>query len=400
MTPANNRVAPAAQRTPARLSQSGFSLIELMVASTVGLVIMLAILTLYTNTSRNNAELTRASVLIENGRLGIQLLQKEITHAGFWDLYVPEFDDLTFKDAPTVPSEAPDPCLPLANWAGQASNAVKNLLGIAVQVHDSVPSGCSTLLTNWKSGTDILVIRHARTCVAGATGCDPVVDGKLYLQVSRAYGGGACSTAIRNEPRYVLSTATSYELHKRDCSLLEEKRQYVSSIYYVRDYSLQAGDGIPTLVRSEFDLEDGAVKAKTPVALIDGIEGFRVDLGIDRVSDAGIDVISNADTAKRWTAAVAWANAKQLNSPVNRGDGVPDEFVHCSGICSIDRLANVVAVKVSLLARNQQPTQGYTDTRSYTLGSQTIAAANDAYKRHAFSTLVRLNNIAGRRETP
>ncbi|WPP45949.1 PilW family protein [Pseudomonas sp. AN-1] len=400
MISANRSAAHAARHAPARPPQSGFSLIELMVASTVGLVIMLAILTLYTNTSRNNAELSRTSVLIESGRLGIQLLQKEIAHAGFWDLYVPEFDDLTFKNAPTVPSEIPDPCLPLASWAGQASNAEKNLLGIAVQVHDSVPSGCSTLLSNWKSGTDILVIRHARTCVAGASGCDPLVDGKLYLQVSRAQGGSACSSAIRNEPRYVLSTATGYELHKRDCSLLQEKRQYVSNIYYIRNYSLQIGDGIPTLVRSEFDLEDGVIKARAPVALIDGIEGLRVDLGIDRISDAGIDVISNADTAKRWTAAVAWANAKQLNSPINRGDGVPDEFVHCSGVCSIDRLANVVAVKVSLLARNRQPTQGHTDNRSYTLGSQTIAAANDAYKRHAFSTVVRLNNIAGRRETP
>ncbi|MNZ87278.1 hypothetical protein D3C78_1061290 [compost metagenome] len=138
----------------------------------------------------------------------------------------------------------------------------------------------------------------------------------------------------------------------------------------------------------------------TPVALIEGVEGFRVDLGIDRISDAGHDIITNTDTTKLWNSAVNWANTKVLTSPLNKGDGVPDEYVHCSGFCAVDQLANVVTVKVSLLVRGQTATPGYKDTKSYTLGSQTIAAANDGFKRHAFSMDVRLTNISGRRETP
>ncbi|MOA03033.1 hypothetical protein D3C78_1225160 [compost metagenome] len=124
-------------------------------------------------------------------------------------------------------------------------------------------------------------------------------------------------------------------------------------------------------------------------------------MGIDRISDDLTDIIdTGSDTADPYRDPVDWADDDNLTSPTNRGDGVPDEFVHCSGACTVDRLINVVAVKLNLLVRSQTVTQGYVDSKSYTLGDQSIAAANDGYKRHVFSTVVRLNNISGRRETP
>lgn len=376
------------RRSSAHRAQMGLSLIELMVASAVGLLIMLAILTLYTNVSRTNDEMAKANVVIENGRFAIQLLQNEVAHAGFWDTYIPDFDDLTSSEVPAgIPTGVPQPCLAYSSWT---SSVRTNRLGIAVQVHDSVPSGCSGVITNRKSDTDILVVRHAQTCVAGASGCEADTSGKLYFQASR------CSS---DTAKYVLATS-GLNLRQRNCTDPAPKRRYISNIYYVRDYAATVGDGIPTLVRSEFDLASGAVTAQAPVALIEGVDGFRVDLGVDRVSDAGIDIISDSNSANRYTAAIKWANAKSLTSPVNRGDGVPDEFVHCSGACSVDRLVNVVAVKLNLLMRSQTTTAGYQDNKSYALGSQTVAAANDGYKRHVFSTVVRLNNISGRRETP
>jgi type IV pilus assembly protein PilW len=63
-------------------------------------------------------------------------------------------------------------------------------------------------------------------------------------------------------------------------------------------------------------------------------------------------------------------------------------------------LANVVAVKLHLLARNLEATPGYTDSKSYQLSGPPIAAANDGFKRHVFSTTVRLVNPSARREAP
>jgi len=73
-------------------------------------------------------------------------------------------------------------------------------------------------------------------------------------------------------------------------------------------------------------------------------------------------------------------------------------------------LTNVVAVKLYALVRSRDATPGHTDDRTYCLGgydsdgscpaANTIAAANDSYKRHVFTTSVRLTNVSGRRETP
>lgn len=368
-------------------AQCGFNLIELMVASTIGLLIMTAVLTLFLNVSRTNDEMAKTNMLIENGRFAIQLLQNDIAHAGFWDTYIPDFDDLTLTAAPADTfTSVPQPCLAFSSWS--TISHFKRRLGIAVQVHDSVPSGCSGVVTNWKNGTDILVVRHAQTCVAGASGCEAEVSGKLYFQVSHCEG----------EAAYILAT-TGLNLHQRNCTDIAPRRKYVSNIYYIRNYAVTAGDGIPTLVRSEFDLDSGVVKATTPVALIEGIEDFRVELGIDRKSEVGVDVISDPNPANLYTAVVNWAD-EGLTTSINRGDGVPDEFVHCSGVCSVDRLANAVAVKLYLLVRSLIATPGYVDNKSYVLGGETITAVNDSFKRHVFSTVVRLNNVSGRRETP
>ncbi|SEI38111.1 type IV pilus assembly protein PilW [Azotobacter beijerinckii] len=371
-------------------AQCGFNLIELMIASTIGLLIMTAVLTLFLNVTRTNDEMAKTNMLIENGRFAIQLLQNDIAHAGFWDTYIPDFDDLTQKTAPTdIPAGVPWPCLDYSSWT---SSIITNRLGIAVQVHNSAPSGCDSVVANRKSGTDILVVRHVATCVAGASGCEAVVAGKLYFQASR------CASDTKS---YVLSaTATDHTLRERNCTNIAPRRRFISHVYYIRDYSVTVGDGIPTLVRSELDLDSGAVKAKAAVALIDGIEGFRVELGVDRISDSGQDIIAESSDDDPYREAVEWADQNSLTSPTNRGDGVPDEFVHCSSVCSVDRLVNVVAVKLYLLARSQASTPGYVDSKSYVLGGQTIAAANDGFKRHVFSSVVRLNDISGRRETP
>jgi type IV pilus assembly protein PilW len=137
--------------------------------------------------------------------------------------------------------------------------------------------------------------------------------------------------------------------------------------------------------------------------LIEGIEALRVELGIDDRSDAGLLV--------DHMAPIDWADLTQ-RSPQNRGDGAPDRFIRCTTAtpCDADDLMNVVAVKLYLLVRSRDRTPGHTDAKTYCLGEpaadgscpveSTIAAANDNYKRHAFTTSVRLTNVSGRRETP
>jgi type IV pilus assembly protein PilW len=80
----------------------------------------------------------------------------------------------------------------------------------------------------------------------------------------------------------------------------------------------------------------------------------------------------------------------------------------------VDQLRNVVAVKLYVLARNLQETAGYEDTKEYCLESPEVDSGADCsadalfqpdvnekkYKRHLFSSTIRLVNVSGRRETP
>jgi len=375
-----------AQNDFSRGSQAGLTLVELMIAIAIGLLILAALLALFINLTRSNSEMAKTNVQIENGRAAIQLMQKDLVHAGFWGSYVPQFDDLSSTAVPTdVPNAVPDPCLPSTpiNWTSAYKT---NLLGIPVQSYDAIPAGCTTLLTNQQANTDVLVIRHAETCVPGENNCEADTPGKLYFQSTR------CST--ESATPYVLGTA-GFALHNRDCATVADKRKYISNIYYIRDYAVTAGDGIPTLVLSQFDLISGTPQAGTAIPLIEGIEGFRVEFGIDSLSDSG--------AAANYTQAVVWANPVNLTSPTNRGDGAPDgAFVHCSTLapCTPSQLVNVVAVKLYVIARSRETTPGYTDGKTYTLGSTTWTPTNTSYKRHLFSTSVRLTNVSGRRETP
>lgn len=371
--------------------QAGFSLVELMVSIALGLIILAAVLTLYLNVNRNNQELARANSQIENGRFAIQLIQSDLAHAGYWGGYLPRYDDLAELGTPSdAPTAIPDPCLAYASWDAVYKT---NLLGIPVQGYEipsPVPSPtlsvCSSIVVSPKANTDVLVVRHADTCVPGVGSCEADTAGKLYFQSSY------CNT--ESATPYVLAT-TGYDRHNRDCTTVADKRKFVSNLYYIRDYASTAGDGIPTLMRSSFDLSGSSLAHQAAQPLIEGIEGFRVEFGIDSLSETG--------AAVNLAAAINWQDPDTKNTPTNRGDGVPDgDFVRCTSAspCNVAQLTNAVAAKIYILARNLETTPGYTDSKTYTLGATTLGPFNDGYKRHVFSTTVRLVNISSRRETP
>lgn len=376
--------------------QSGFSLIELMIAITLSMLIMLALSVLFINIDRTNTEMVKTNSQIENGRLALQLLQDDVVHGGFWGDYVPQFDDQTLTTVPTdAPTAVPNPCLDYASpWTAAY---ITNLIGIPVQTYGDTPpsgAGCVTnLATNKQPSTDVLVVRHAETCVAGSGGnCEADIAGKLYFQSSLSFNAYCpIGLAVDTTP-YILNTAGFGTLHKKDCTtVVTDKRKLISNIYYVRNYANTAGDGIPTLMLSSFD----SLAHQAAVPLIEGIEGFRVELGIDSLSDT--------NAAVDYSAVVNWLNPANLSTPTNRGNGVPDgAFVRCTDAvpCTAAQLSNAVAVKLYILARADKVTRGYTDSKTYVLGSTTLGPYNDGFRRHVFSTTVRINNVAIRRDTP
>jgi type IV pilus assembly protein PilW len=395
--------------------QGGFTLIELMVGMVLGMVIVIALITLLVNVNRSNTELAKSNRLIENGRLAMQLITSDIQHAGFLGGFVPNFDDLTNSTAPViastvgghVPTTIPDPCVAYdaVTWGSEHK---ANLVGIAVAGYP-IPSGsspsspvCTSIVTSPKASTDVLVVRHAEPCEATVAGSAECNDDTAETNPNVYFPPSRCTTdsTTYGTSTYVLATG-SLSLRKRDCATVASKYRFASTLYYVRTYASTTGDGIPTLMRSQFKASGtDAPQHRAAEALIEGVEAMVVEFGLDNTSDSG--------AAVNLLSAVAWASSTSYTSPTNRGDGNPDSYVRCTSASSNPcddgtdppAIVNAVAVKVHLLMRAEATTLGHTDSKTYTLGSTTFGPYNDAYRRHVFSQTIRLTNVSGRRETP
>lgn len=335
--------------------QTGFSLVELMVGMTLGLIVIASVSQLFLNNSRARAEMDKTSQQIENGRYAAQLLMEDLRLAGY-------YGELNPANV-TTPSSKPDPC---------ATDSASLIAAVALPVQgydggSGLPSTCDTVLTDRKQSTDVLVIRRASTCVAGTTGCEAMDTSKYtYYQVA------LCST---NVDQYVVTTdSNSLGMTKRDCSTTADIRSYFTRIYYVANNN-KSGDGIPTLKMVEL----GAGAFGSPVPLVAGIEQLQIEYGIDTNSSTQ----HGAPTA--YTAD-------------------PDSYGSCKDANCQKNWRSVTAVKLYILARNTEASSGYADSHSYILGKDAtggdnvIAADGSAYKRHVYTTVVRLMNVAGRLE--
>lgn len=390
------------------VQQRGFTLIEMMVAVTIGLLIMVGVLSLYLNLRRTNDGMANTNALIENGRFAIQVLQEDLEHAGFWNGYVPPFDDLSFSDIPPaagtfggVPNVLPPACGSFSTWTLQQKAA---LVGVAVQTYPAPPSECSGIVTDQQPNTDIVVVRHVDTCVPGIGNCKTqgvLGDGSVYFQVSSC--DSQSISPVPNPPppaespsSYVLDTnASVFTLHKLNCVTLAEVRKFVTNLYYVRSYAVTKGDGIPTLMRSQFD--SGATQAAVP--MVEGVEAFRIELGIDYLTRSGNTVSYTA-----YSNAIDWSDGT-MAPPRNRGDGSPDSFIHCGtkasdDPCTVGTLVNVVGAKLYILVRSRATTPGYTSTKTFPSALGWTIPTGDGYQRHLFTSSATLINVSRRRQTP
>lgn len=347
-------------KKPSRRAR-GFTLPELMVAIAIGLLILAGMTTLFVRNSRAQAEIEKANRQIENGRFGVDLITGDLRNAGFYG----EFDP-TPLDTPTA---VPDPC-------ANSLAALAAALPLPVQGYDNTAASIPVCVQDQRPGTDVLVVRHTRPCISGASDCQEDVSGPLFqaslCNNASELGSGAVTDAFR------LDTATAnLNRTKLDCTTVADTRRYEVHIYYVANND-NPNDGIPTLKRYELRIQADGTLGFVPVPLAEGIENMQLEYGVDTDGDGKPDLFTPT----------------------------PDSANGCSDTgCAAANWRNVMAVRINLLARNTETTLGYTDKHSYVLGhladgsNNTIAARNDNYKRHVFQTLVPLPNPIGRKQS-
>jgi len=339
----------------------GYTLIELMVSIVIGLIVLAALVTLFAGNSRQRGEIERANEQTENGRYALQLLSEDLRDAGYLGSFNPG----------TVAGPNPQlviPGAPPPNVCATDVPSLNSAMSLAVQGYDdgAVVPAC---LADVRAATDILVVRRASTCAVLTAGCDPQVAGDVYLQAS------GCNTEFTAGTYYVLdNNALNLTLTTKDCATVAPLYQYRTHIYFIANND-KLGDGIPTLKRAELGVVAGALTFNI-VPLVEGIENLQLEYGLD----------TNVPTT--GSPAVYTAN--------------PNSYNGCAPATCVSYWRNTVAVQINVLARGETPTQGYVDTKSYTLGltaaggANVVGPFNDGYKRHTYSTVARLYNPAGR----
>lgn len=349
----------------------GFSIVELMVALAIASLLLLALATLFMNTSNSRQEIDRASRQIESGRYAMQVLSDAVRHAGYYGpLINPPTNTAGIAALPdpcstTLTDVQNDAFLPLQGYFG-ASTAANLDPGPPAKL------GCLDAAAGYKPNTAVLVVRRADTTIATASNAPTA--GYFNIQASGCPGDPA--------PAYVLNTDTAspspYTMHSNGapgCVPITSAPAATLSPFYTRIYyistcsntscSAAGADSVPTLKR--IDIQP---TTRTITPIVDGIENMQFDYGID------------------------------TSAP---GDGIPDVYTNTTGHAatvpqSIAEWQNVMTVRIYLLARSLEASSGFTDTKSYVLGPVSVAALSDGYRRHAYSELVRLNNPAGLRE--
>jgi type IV pilus assembly protein PilW len=355
---------PQPRRTGRAASQTGFSLVELMIAVALGLVVLTAMAATFFSSSRTREEVERASQQIENGRYAVQVLSDELRLAGYWAQFNAGNAGLP------APASMPDPC---AVTPAGLSNAIP----VHIQGYDNpgaaAVAALSCPISDWKLDTDIVVVRRVSTCTRGAADC-PAVANAPYFQASLCNNSLELGSATPTDQFRLDSNIAGLDRHRKDCTTIQpDYRQYITRIYFIANNDA-SGDGIPTLKRAELVGTGFSIASIAP-----GIENLQLEYGIDTNGD-GIPDALNAD---------------------------PTTYNACLGptlACSVTNWMNVMTVRINLLARNTLPTAGYTDSKTYTLGmkadritANTVTPAGP-YKRHVFQSGMRLNNVAIRRE--
>lgn len=327
-----------------RRRQGGLSLVELMISLTIGLLLLAGITSLIVQQSSSRDELEKSSRQIENGRYAMQLLHDDIQLAGFYGEYTPP-SGTTY----TVPT---DPCA-LTTSSGWATTPTVPVAIYGYQGAATNPVASTCGVTNYKANTAILVVRRTSTATIAASAAAANAN---YLQVSQ------CSTA---STPFVFGTSASntsgggFALLQKDCLTAAQLREYWVDVYYISTCDVcTPSDGIPTLKM----VRAGPTASPVLTPLVEGIENMQFDYGLDSTS------------------------------PV---DGSPDSYTNEP--VSTDWV-NVVAVRVNLLARNNETSMGYTDSKTYNLGMAGTVAPGGSYKRHAYTEVTRAINPSGRRE--
>ncbi len=379
---------PESRQARAPIGQ-GFTLIELLISTTLGLLLLIGVGALFLSTSRNYKENELIAGMQDQARFALSTLSRDLALAGYWGGMLGSSNiqpNLSDTDEGNDTSRATSALLPAKDCGPSGLSWSFNFdQPIEFRNHDSSTATASiwNCIGNHVAGTDVVAVRH----VSGqSTGEMALGDSDVLLRPHHFY----------LQTNGTVGTLTRWSSTARDLPAAAENpagppmsfHRYTPRIYFIRDFSITSGDGIPTLCRKELCPTDYAGSSDPELASCNETGGVSGALGY--YSECIAEGVEDLQ--------ITWG----LDTD---GDFVVDRYVS-------DPDANQVATqarsaKIQLLVRSRRGNPQYLDTKSYTLGDKaafTPASVRDPdgtaadqqvkhFYRRAYSTTVQLRNM-------
>ena len=320
------------------IAATGFSLIELMVALTIGLVMIAAAGILFAKARDIYRTMEATARLQENARYAMSVIETDVRMANFWGLLsrTDLFSNTATSASPLAPS--------VSNNCGSTSAFVTDLEKHVEGLNNTYSLSCNAYGAGVQSGTDVLIIRRSSSnrLPQTAAGISAEKD-SLLIESSRTQAEIFLATAAGTIPSAYAQADVANE------PPLADTRRLIVNAYYVSQDS-SVGTGYPSLRRKSL-IKGPAFQDEE---VIPGVEDLQFQLGVDVNDDRNADVFVNAGS------------------------------VPAGGI--------VVAVRVWLRIRAQERDVAHKDTQSWVYADQNQSAFNDQYRRLVVMQTIQLRN--------
>ena len=297
---------PSLNSTPAK--QSGFSLIELMIASVIGLVLLGGIVTIFTSNSASSKMSSGLTRIQDSGRVAIDILSYNIRMAGYEGCRdeAKENIDVVASVAPTI--NFPDEAL----WGAEINGTGGWTTPTPHPDLTNLPS-----LINLKENTDVLYVQHGsgrsvnlqNDMVSSADDIvlprnpDQITAGDLVMiadcGISNVFR--ATDVSVSNSGVTTIQHGTGKNIQ---ASLSEafsgtggidtvsvRVMRFESKAYFVGDSGRTTPDN--RTIWSLFELDTSTEDApadRQPIELIEGVESFKILYGVRPDDETDSDI--------------------------------------------------------------------------------------------------------------
>lgn len=325
------------KHTSTKMRTRGFTIVELLLALALGLTLSAAITKIYLQNNASMQQDEQIARLQENARYALKLLAREIAMAGF-AAGSPDLSTLT-------PSAVTTGCA-ADTWSLDLTTPLDFINDADAKSTHTTEGGTSITCNTPEDLVDDSDIISIKRTADRPTAQDGVlsnnvgsVDNQWYLRLadnradkSWVYVGSGGSISTTD---LTANSGVDYWA-------------YFHKIYYLRNVD-DTGVEIPTLCAQV--LQGSAL---TEECFVEGIEDIQIELGIDSDLDSTPDVFRSNPSASE--------------------------------------MADAVVVRLYILARSINEIPGYTNNKTYYLGTKSFANPNDGFFRRVYSTTVQIRN--------